>query len=182
MMKKQISLLVCGLVMGLVSCSEKQGANAPEQQATEQASGLQSLLLDSMPEGAISINVLRNSAKVGDVVAFSGKLIGGDPVLIEKRAIMTLGDPSKLTSCDLKEDDGCPTPWDVCCDDFETVKENIVTVQAVDEAGVPIKEGFRGLGGIQELSKVVVLGVVAEGSNNDNMVVNLTGIYLEKDS
>lgn len=128
----------------------------------------------------MQINELRSSAKVGDSVAFAGKLVGGDPVLIDSRAIMTLGDPAKLISCDLREDDHCVTPWDVCCDDPDEIKQNIVTVQAVDADGRPLKEGFRGLGGIKELSEVTVLGTVAEGSNDENMIVNLSGVYVKK--
>ncbi|MFC5050632.1 hypothetical protein ACFPK9_08405 [Rubritalea spongiae] len=175
-------ILACGLFAGLVSCSEKPSAETNVGATEEVAGGLQGLLLESAPEGAITINELRSSAKAGDAVAFSGKLIGGDPVLIEKRAIMTLGDPAKLISCDLMgEDDHCQTPWDVCCDDSDAIKQNIVTVQAVDASGSPLKESFRGLGGIQELSKVTVLGAVAEESNDENMIVNITGIYVQKD-
>jgi hypothetical protein len=177
---KLTSILACGLIFGLVSCSEKPTEQTPET-TQQEASGLQNLLLDTAPEGAVTINALRTSAKVGDSVAFSGKLIGGDPVLIDSRAIMTLGDPAKLTSCDLMgEDDHCQTPWDVCCDDSDDIKQNIVTVQAVDADGRPLKEGFRGLGGIEELSQVVVLGTVAEGSSDENMIVNLSGVYVQK--
>ncbi|MGJ8673091.1 hypothetical protein [Rubritalea sp.] len=177
------SILACGLLAGLVSCSEKPTDEVSNDSTAEVTSGMQGLLLESAPEGAVTINELRSSAKLGDAVAFKGKLIGGDPVLIENRAIMTLGDPAKLTSCDLMgEDDHCQTPWDVCCDDNDAIKQNIVTVQAVDASGSPLKEGFRGLGGIQELSTVTVLGTVAEGSNAENMIINSTAIFVEKDS
>lgn len=176
------SILACGLFVGLVSCSEKPADVTQGDSASEVKSELQSLLLDSAPEGAISINALRSSVKVGDSVAFSGKLLGGDPVLVDQRAIMTIGDPAKLTSCDLREDDHCSTPWDVCCDETDDIKNNIVTVQAVDADGRPIKEGFRGLGGMKELSEVIVLGTVAEGSNEENVLINLSGIYIHQDS
>lgn len=174
------SILASGLLIGLVSCSENPNEQSSTEYTRQEVSGLKNLLLESAPEGAISINELRSTAKTGDSVAFSGKLIGGDPVLIENRAIMTLGDPAKLTSCDLRENDHCPTPWDVCCDDADDIKQNIVSVQAVDTEGRPLKEGFRGLSELTELSEVLVLGTVAEGSSDENMIVNLSGIYVKK--
>ena len=53
-------------------------------------------------------------------------------------------------------------------------------MQAVDEAGKPLKEGFKGIGGMKELSSLVVTGEVAKGSTDSNMLVNATGIFVKK--
>ena len=64
--------------------------------------------------------------------------------------------------------------------DGDVIKASIVTVQAVDEAGKPLKAGFRGLGGMKELSSLVITGEVAKGSTESNMLVNATGIFVKK--
>ena len=178
-MKHTLTLLPI-LALALSSCSEKPTeSNSSEANAEKtQGSQLSSILTENKPEGAIQINALRKSAKTGESVTVTGKILGASSVLIDNRAIMILGDPNFLTSCDLKEDDHCSTPWDVCCDDVDTINANIVTVQVVDEAGRPLKQGFRGIGGIKELSHITLNGTVAEGSNEKNMLVNASSLYV----
>jgi hypothetical protein len=174
---QHISALV--LALGLASCSDKpEEAQAPI--TGETTSGLASLLVTEAPADALSIAKLRTTAKVGDEVVFSGKIIGNDTVLIDGRAIMVMGDPKKITSCDLMHGDNCKTPWDVCCDEPDDVKNSIVTVQVVDADGKPLKQGFRDVDGIKELSSLVVSGRVAEGSNEANMLINATSFFLVK--
>lgn len=174
---QNISALALALV--LASCSEKPEA-AKSTEVTESAKGLASLLVTEAPADALSIAKLRTTAKVGDDVVFSGKIIGNATVFIEGRAIMVMGDPEKITSCDLHPEDNCTTPWDVCCDDFEVIKNSIVTVQVVDADGKPLKQGFRNVGGIKELTSLVVSGKVAEGSNESNMLINATSLFVAK--
>jgi len=172
-----ISSLV--LALSLASCSDKQ-EEAQASTTSESASGLASLLVTEAPADALSIAKLRTTAKVGDEVVFSGKIIGNSTVLIDGRAIMVMGDPQKITSCDLMHGDNCATPWDVCCDDHDVIKNSIVTVQVVDADGKPLKQGFRNVGGIKELSNLVVRGKVAEGSNEANMLINATSLFVVK--
>ncbi len=167
------------LALGLASCSEKpQETKTPEATAT--ATDLASLLVTESSAAPLSIAQLRSSAKVGDTVVFSGKVIGSKTVFIEGRAIMVMGDPDKITSCDLHPGDNCTTAWDVCCDDLDVIKSSIVTVQVVDADGKPLKEGFRNVGGIKELTNLVVTGKVAEGSNENNMLINATSLFIAK--
>jgi len=158
------------------SCSEKE-----ETTETNTETGpLEELLLTSAPAKAVDIADLRKSAQTGDTVTFTGNVIGSDPVFMDGRAVMIMGDPKKITSCNLIPGDECETPWDVCCDDPDVIKASIVTVQVVDDAGKPLKTGLKGLGGMKELSALTVTGEVAEGSNKDNMLVNATGIYVQR--
>ena len=104
--------------------------------------------------------------------------MGNDNPIIQSRALLTLGDPTRIDSCDLKPGDECPTPWDVCCADPDVVRASIATIQVLDEHGKPVKAGLRGVGGLQELSNLIVVGEVAQGSNADNFLVNATGIHV----
>ena len=53
-------------------------------------------------------------------------------------------------------------------------------MQVVDDAGKPLKTGLKGLGGMKELSALTVTGKIAEGSNMENMLVNATGIFVQR--
>ena len=178
-MKKTPLLLSLLSAIALVSCGEEKQAST-EQSSAQSTSPLQALILDQAPTDAVEIATVRTSAKVGDTVTINGKVMGSKEPFVEGRAIMLLGDPNKLTSCDLKADDQCPTPWDVCCDDPDVIKNSIVTVQALDSDGKLVKEGLKGLAEIKELTNVVVTGTVADSSTASNMLINASGIYVKQ--
>ena len=58
------------------------------------------------------------------------------------------------------------------------MRASIATIQVIDENGKPVKSGLRGLGGLQELSNLIVVGEVAKESNAENFLVNATGIHV----
>lgn len=174
-MKKTSTLLIASTLF-FASCSDSN-KEAGESASTEISLPTE-LILKEEPAGPVSIATLRTSGKAGDAVVFHGKLMGKDPVFMDSRAVMVVGDPEKLTSCDLKPDDECPTPWDVCCDDPAVVTSSILTVQVVDEEGRLLPAGLKGLGGMEELSLVSVVGEIDESSSESNMLVNATGFYV----
>lgn len=176
---KQTKLLALGLAFILSACSEDK-ETSKEENANK--APLAHLVLDSAPEKAVDIAEMRKSAQPGDTVTFTGEVIGSDPVFMEGRAVMIMGDPKKLTACNKIPDDPCETPWDVCCDDPEVITASIVTVQVVDDSGKPVKSSLKGIGGVTELSSVTITGKVAKASNADNMLVNATGIYVHPKS
>jgi len=178
-MKLTTLLLTVISTIAFVSCGEKKTADT-DNSAPASTGPLSELVLKAAPEGAKGIAEIRKSAKEGDQVTISGKVIGSKHPFVEGRAIMTLGDPTKITSCDLIENDACPTPWDVCCDDHDVIKASILTVQVLDKDGKLVKADLKGLSGLKELSQLVVTGVVADGSTADNMLINATGIYVQK--
>lgn len=172
---KPTKLLALGLALTLASCSDKKEITqqeSPEKGATAQ------LVLATAPAKAVDIADMRKSAQPGDTVTFTGEVIGSKAVFMDGRAVMIMGDPKKLTSCDKNPDDQCSTPWDVCCDDPDVITASIVTVQVVDDSGKPVKSSLKEMVGVSELSTVTVNGSVAESSNESNMIVNATGIYV----
>ena len=175
-----IKLTLAALAITLASCSEKNKDTTSKAETKTPPISLSPYLLTEAPADPIDIIDLRKSATPGDTVTFSGQALGADKIFMANRAIMTLGDPNKLISCDLGTCKGCPTPWDVCCDTPEDITSSIVTVQIVDNSGSPLKAGIKGLGGIKELSKLVITGTVAPGSNHKNMLINATGIFIKK--
>lgn len=175
----RITLLLTLLgALSLSSCqkdgqNESGGGNAGSAPHT-----LLPFLLEQAPKDAVGITEARKNPTPGTKVVLSGKVMGSSNPLIKSRAALTLGDPVRLRSCDLIPDDDCPTPWDVCCSDPDLVKASIATVQILDADGNLLKSGLRGLGGLRELSSLVVEGEVAENSSEKNFIVNATGIHV----
>ena len=174
---KQTKRLTLGLALILTSCSATKKTSGIPSQNNSRA--LTSLVLTSAPKNALDIADLRTSGTPGDTVTFTGQILGKNPAFTRGRAVMIMGDPKKLTSCNLHHGDGCRTPWDVCCDDQDVIKASILTVQVVDSAGKPIKTSLKGLAGMKELSEVTVAGKIAESSTQSNMLINATGIFVQ---
>ena len=92
------------LALTLASCLKKEEAanNNPSSSLS-----LDELVLDSAPDTALDIAILRKQAKAGDTVSFTGEVIGSDPVFLDGRAIMIVGDPKKITACNKIPGDSC---------------------------------------------------------------------------
>ena len=183
-MKLTSILLATIIPFAVISCgdSEKSDAKAETSKSsaneTKDKPSLDFILLKEKPADAIKISELRTNHKAGEKVTFSGQVIGSSDVFIDGLAVMIMGDPTKMKTCNLIPGDSCQTPWDVCCDDPDLVKANIVSVQILDPSGAPIKAGLKGLSGIKEMSDLTITGVIEESSNKENMIVNATGIYV----
>ena len=176
---KLLPLLPVLAAFALSSCGkEKTTTDTNDDSANSSSSALSSILLDTAPTGAVSITEARKNPEPGTEVVIAGKVMGKLDPFVKGHALVVLGDPAKITSCDLIPGDECPTPWDVCCDDPDVITASIATIQVVDDRGTPVKEGLKGLGGMKELSSLVVKGTVAEGSNANNFLLNATGIHV----
>lgn len=178
--KLLIGALACFTALAISSCSEKSGDAANNDVKTDaQSTAFSKVILAEEPKEASSISDIRKNAKPGDKVTFKGNAIGAMNIFMADRAVMILGDPEKMTSCNLRPDDECKTPWDVCCDDEKVIKANIITLRYLDESGEILKEGFKNVEGIKELSSLVVSGTVADETTDDNMIVNVSGVYVK---
>lgn len=176
------AIVLAALGMGfLTSCGEREEETPVSEEASGGASQprIADVFLSEKPTEATPVLSLRKVAKPGDQVIVSGKIGGAMKPFTEGFATFVLADRS-LRTCDLIPEDECPTPWDACCADPEVIKAARLTVQIVDGDNVPIEKGLRTVNGLSELDELVVVGEVAEGSNADNMIVNATGIFLEK--
>ena len=172
-------LFTITLCLAVTSCGGRDDeASNNENTASSAFDALQALLLPKAPEGPLTITEARKKPTPGTKIIVSGKVMGNRNPIIQSRALLTLGDPDRLDSCDLIPGDDCPTPWDVCCSDPDVVRASIATIQVIDENGKPVKSGLRGLGGLQELSNLIVVGEVAKESNAENFLVNATGIHV----
>lgn len=121
------------------------------------------LFVADAPAGAVDIAAAVKSAKAGEKIVIKGVIGGRKKAFVEDRAMFVAIDAS-MDAC--SEDEGCPTPWDFCCDTPETIAANTLTVQVVDAAGAPLATSLKGSNGLKELDTVIVVGKVrsADGS------------------
>ena len=159
----------------LASCKEKptQAAATP---ARETSAALSAVLAAPPAGEPQSIHLIRSSAKPGDEITLSGRIMGNANPFVEGRAAFILGDPEVLTACSDTPGDNCETPWDACCDSPEDKKRGTATIQIVDAGGRVLKEPVEGVGGLEKLATVTVTGKVAEGSSADLLIVNARAI------
>ena len=164
--KLAFSLLSVGLIAG---CAQEQ--SAPQVNAAAD----NSYLVTVEPTGAQPVGEAREASNDEQEVTLEGRIGGSSKPFIDGLAAFTIVDP-KVPYC--SEEEGCPTPWDYCCEQ-NAVKKNIATVKVVDEAGNPLAKDARELLGIKELNTVVVHGV-AQRDDDGNLSVLASQIYIKE--
>jgi len=163
----------------LASCGKQETtATAPTPSAPSTAL---SAVLAAAPTGEPKpIHLIRATAKPGDDITVSGKIMGNEKPFVDGRSAFILGDPEVLTACNEDPADKCTTPWDNCCDSPEDKKRGIATIQIVGADGRVLKESIEGAGGLVNLAAVTVSGKVAEGSSGDALIINAQAIRTGK--
>ena len=169
-MQKWIIFILAGVLC--LSCTES--TNNPENTVDNEESLPTSLFTKEKPQDAISITQAR-SLQSGSTVKVHGQIMGNKKPFVEGRASFIIGDPAKISACE----DECDAPWDCCCDDKKTIAAAILSIQVLNQDGKVVKATIKGREGLKELSKVVVTGKVAPGSNDQFMVINAQEIYVE---
>ncbi|MDF1814873.1 MAG: hypothetical protein P1V20_21905 [Verrucomicrobiales bacterium] len=174
-------LPVLAVALLLPACNETKNESA-NPTAEGAASQLDSLYSDVAPADAKEISEILKDPTPGKEIVVSGEIMGRSSPFVDGRAMVLLGDPTKITPCNRIPGDECPTPWDNCCDDPEVLKKSIATVQFLDEDGKILKNGLKGYKGIKELSFLTVKGTIAEGSNANNLLINGLAFHVTEPS
>lgn len=168
------ALLVGGIALAgfvLTSCSSEPESSA----STENAPQLQSVILDTAPSGALSIEEARQKAVPGQPIVVTGQIGAAHDPFAESYASMILGDKA-LDFCNERPGDNCGSPWDACCEPKEKIAALRASVQVMAD-GQPVAQSLKGVGGLSELDEVIVAGVVDPASTPQNLIINATGIY-----
>lgn len=171
MKKRMIIGMMAGVVL-MAGCGEKE-TNAQTSEVDVPAV----FVTDSIDGKPVAIPEARN-AKPGDEVVLTGLIMGVHHPFVEGRGVFVLGDEGTLVPCDAKGDDHCATPWDNCCDPSSVKQAGTATIQVLGEDGKPIRTGLKGKGGLTELSRVTVSGVVAANSTPESFIVNASAIHV----
>lgn len=186
-MRQTLLSLAVALVAAAAGCSESPSTTAPNatsetSSATDTApspatdSPLAAFLLEGEPEEQKSVLDARKSVKDGDDVVLIGRVGGSTAPIVKGRATFTIADTS-FKPCNETGDDGCPTPWDYCCE--AGINKGLATVKIVGEDGKTLPVDVRDGLGLKELQTVVVKGK-AKRDEAGNLTVQATGVYVHR--
>lgn len=132
-------------------------------------------LLTSAPEGARSVTEAKAEATEGERIVLRGRIGGrADPISPES-PVFTIVDLS-LAYCGQEAEDGCPAPWDYCCETPETIAAHSATVQVIGSSGGAIAEHLTARE-LAPLDEVIVVGEVGPRPNPGVLTVRATGVY-----
>lgn len=170
--------LLSATVLFLAACKESQpSTNAASGETSSADKAAVEIVLKTAPKGdAKAIKDAKSTAKSGDEITITGRIMGNEKPFVEGRAAFILADPSLITACSDKPGDECETPWDACCNTKEEKTKAIATIQIVNPEGRVLKHSLEGTGGLANLANVTVSGKVAEGSGGDVLIINATAI------
>lgn len=164
------SVLLFGGI-ALSSCSSEPESSAP----TENAPQLSSVILDTAPSGALSVEEARQKAVPGQPIVVTGQIGAAHDPFAASYASFILGDKA-LDYCNERPGDNCGSPWDACCEPKEKITALRASVQVLED-GQPVTQSLKGVGGLTELDEVVIAGVVDPASTPQNLIINASGIY-----
>jgi len=165
-------LVVAVSALALAGCSPAGSPSNTTGGDPPSPTGAKYLLPDE-PAGAQDVAAVRKSSKTDEAVIVVGRVGGDVDPFVEGAAAFTIVDTS-LKPCE----DGCPTPWDYCCD-LDTLPEKQALIKIVDAQGAPLGEDSRKLLGIKPLSTVVVRGT-AKRDDAGNLTVLADGVYVRQ--
>ena len=162
----------------LASCSES-APTPPEATQTTQAVVIPAgLFAAERPADAPDLASVKASAKKGDHVVFLARVGGKAQPFVDAASIFIVADPA-LVSCELMGDeDHCPKPWDYCCEDFQTLRNGLATIQVLDAQGRPFARTAQGAGGLESLKYVVVDGTVNDRNDDGLFIVDADHIWV----
>ena len=169
-MRVSMMAVSMGILFGAMGCSPSS-ENASKDASRQNAK----YALVSEPANAMPVGEARKTAKTDEAITLVGLIGGSSAPFVDGMAAFTIVD-TKVPYC--AADEGCPTPWDYCCQ-TNAVKDNIATVQIVDERGKPVLSDARKLLNVKELSTVTVQGTVKRDQQG-NLTVLATKLFVSE--
>lgn len=177
-MKTSILSLVAltALVFGAAGCGEQNGQTAePKQSDALVSTAGGKYLLDSEPAGGAEVIAAREQAEDDGEIVVIGRIGGSENPWVDGRAAFSIVDPT-LKACSDIPGDGCPKPWDYCCE-TDKLPGATALVKVVDADGNLVKGDARELLGVKELQTVVVRGK-AKRDEAGNLTILADGVYV----
>ena len=109
-MKRTIIFPLTLLTLLITACNEKDADTSNESTTT---SALDSFYTDEAPDGAKQISEVFSDPTPGQEIVLAGEIMGRMQPFIDGRAMVVLGDPTKITPCNRIPGDECPTPMGI---------------------------------------------------------------------
>ncbi len=187
MLKTCRLLTVLLLACGLSGCDRgaapatggSSAATAPAAGPAPAAPALPAdLFATAEPAGARGVLEAKAAARVGEEVTVRGRIGGRKEPFVEGRAMFTLVELA-LPTCNDKHGDGCPTPWDYCCEPATEVVRQSLTVQVPGPDGKALRTGLAGAHGLKPMAEVVVTGRIARVEEGGIVVLDARQIWVK---
>ena len=172
-----VILIVSSNLIGCTSENSSTTSNGSLDQPDVAVVDSSAYLLPTEPKEPASVIGVREEAANGDDVLLIGCIGGSSDPWIAGRAAFTLVDLS-IKPCNEKLDDGCPTPWDYCCETDKLPNAGAL-IKFVDDSGSVLKADPQTLFGVKELSTVIIKGS-AQRDDTNNLTVLANGIFVKK--
>ena len=179
-MKKHPHLLFTLLSLLLLLYSSCSNDSKMVDIEGEKASLPRGFIVESGLEEALSVIEVRTNNSTDKELIVEGFIGGRKRPFTKNSAIFILGDHS-LVTCDEKDNDNCPTPWDVCCEDRKKVANSTLSVQLLDANGSLLAGTLEGVAGLEAGAKVKVKGSLDEISSTRAFIINAKNIQLVTD-
>lgn len=173
-----ISLVALLVAAGCSESTEQTRKPSGDEGAASAAKLPADLFVATAPADAKGVEAAKQSAEVGRDVVIHGRIGGRRDPFVTGRAVFMLAD-MVMPTCREKHGDGCPTPWDYCCEPKERVLANTATVQVVGDDGRPLKIDLDGQNGLEPMAEVVVAGKVSMCDENGAVVVDARVIHVK---
>lgn len=175
-MNKSVPLLLLVAVSFFTACGDSGDTSAETSAIAPPHPAISAVLSETAPAGAISVVEARKNAAPGAKVVVEGIVAGTMSPFAEGFATVVVGDLA-METCDKVPGDSCPTPWDACCADPDTLKGMRLTLQVSDAEGRPVPQSLKGINGLAEMDRVVAEGTVAPNSTPENLVINVSRFH-----
>lgn len=164
-------VLLASLFIPAIGCDQSASPAASNEVAAKNSP----YLLTAEPADAKGVKQVRSDAKDADDVTLMGRIGGDTDPWVKGQAAFLVVDTA-LKPCNEKDDEGCSTPWDYCCDSSELSAHKLM-VKIVDETGSTVSTDARELLGVKELQTVVVQGK-AKRDGDGNLTILASGIFV----
>lgn len=187
-MKSRLIVSMLLALIAIAGCQQEQAAESHSHDhsrghATSEAEDFtlpegidaSQYVLDVEPDGGQDVIAARESTQDNEDIVIVGRIGGGEHPWVEGRAAFSIVDPS-LKACSDIPGDGCPVPWDYCCE-TDKLPTSSALITVVDENGDVVKADARALLKVKELSTVVVRGR-AKVDDEGNLMVLATGVFV----
>ena len=162
--------LILAAILALGACNRKEAPSEADPRITERITA-------GTPESpGMPVKKARETGKPGEEIVVTGRIAGAKHPFSGEYATLILADDS-LRTCDRIPGDTCPTPWDACCVESETIQASRLLVQLLGTNGLPLEASIKGVGGLKELDEITVVGSVDPASTSENMILNAAKIH-----
>lgn len=156
----------------LTGCGQSDNPSGNASPGGGTAAAGSDYLLAVEPPGAMGVVEARETIRNDDELTVVGRIGGLPDPFVKGIAAFTIVDLS-LKPC--PPDEGCPTPWDCCCD-LDKLRSHKAMVKVVDQQGQLVAVDAKELLGIEPLATLVVRGR-AKRDEAGNLTVLADGVY-----